>query len=100
MALIIFIILILFVLLSMIYPLWIKMLGKKIQFKYKEGNHPNNVTLVYLSFNGFDYIKQKIDFLLNELNQFDQFEILIIDDCSTDETIPFLKTLKKGFPTL
>lgn len=94
MALIIFIILILFVLLSMIYPLWIKMLGKKIQFKYKVGNHPNNVTLVYLSFNGFDYIKQKIDFLLNELNQFDQFEILIIDDCSTDETIPFLKDLQ------
>jgi glycosyltransferase involved in cell wall biosynthesis len=42
------------------------------------------VTLVYLSFNGRKYIEEKVNFLLNELSEFPRYELIIIDDCSTD----------------
>jgi glycosyltransferase involved in cell wall biosynthesis len=42
------------------------------------------VSLVLLSYNGKEYLKDKVNFLINELSGFQHAELIIIDDNSTD----------------
>lgn len=84
---------VLFILLGSVYPLWIKYLNKHDPFMFQDIQKPQAVTLIYLSYNGFQYLPSKIDFLLQELKCFEKFELIIIDDGSTDETFAYLTTL-------
>lgn len=85
----------LFILLGLAYPLWIKYLNKQDHFMYKEIQKPQEVTLIYLSHNGFQYLQSKIEFLLQELKSFERFELVIIDDGSTDESYEYLSKLNQ-----
>ena len=47
------------------------------------------VSIVIATYNGASYITQQIDSILNQSLQ--DFEIIIVDDCSTDQTIELLE---------
>ncbi|MDX9890874.1 MAG: glycosyltransferase [Bacteroidales bacterium] len=110
MSIIILTICVLFILLGSAYPFWIKFFNKHDRFIFKDIQKPQEVTLIYLSYNGFQYLQSKIEFLLQELTYFEKYELVIIDDGSTDETYTYLNTLnhpkikvfikktKKGIP--
>lgn len=93
MSIIVLTICVLFILLGSVYPLWIKYLNKHDRFIFHEIQKPQAVTLIYLSYNGFQYLQSKIEFLLHELKCFERYELVIIDDGSTDETYAYLTTL-------
>lgn len=76
-----------------------------------ESNIINSVSVILLSFNGKNYLNEKINFLLNELSCFEHYEIIIVDDNSSDgskellsnflqnENIRIiLKSAQKGIP--
>jgi glycosyltransferase involved in cell wall biosynthesis len=44
----------------------------------------NSISLVLLSYNGQQYLKEKIKFLLKELSSFQHYELIIVDDNSSD----------------
>jgi glycosyltransferase involved in cell wall biosynthesis len=54
----------------------------------------DGVTLIYLSFNGANYLKAKINFLLKELSVFKQFELIVIDDNSKDGSREILEKFR------
>jgi poly-beta-1,6-N-acetyl-D-glucosamine synthase len=58
----------------------------------REQSEINGVSLILLACNGKKYLKEKIAFLLDELSSFQQYELIIIDDSSTDGTIDLLST--------
>ncbi|QIL40275.1 glycosyltransferase [Pedobacter sp. HDW13] len=50
------------------------------------------ISVVLPVYNGQDYIKKAIDSILNQT--FDNFELIIIDDCSTDNTVSIIEQFK------
>lgn len=52
-------------------------------------SHPA-VTVLMTVYNGFPYIKEAIDSILNQ--SYRDFEFLIIDDCSTDNSVEIIKS--------
>jgi glycosyltransferase involved in cell wall biosynthesis len=46
----------------------------------------SGVSLIYLSYNGADFLQEKINFLLKELSFFEKYELIIIDDDSADKS--------------
>jgi len=81
----------LLIIFSLLYPFWIYYKGKNQNIPYIENTKMDGITIIYLSFNGFPYLKQKIEQLLIEIQEFSQSEIIIIDDGSCDETPVYLK---------
>jgi len=73
----------LLVLLYLLYPVWL-MLSSSEADKGIKTNDISGVSLILLSFNGKEYLKEKIEFLLKELAGFQNYELIIIDDCSND----------------
>ncbi len=53
---------------------------------------PALISVLLPVYNGGEYLKQSLESLLNQ--EFRQFEILIIDDCSTDSSFDFLQHIK------
>ena len=49
-----------------------------------------SVTIVLPTYNGMKYLKESVDSCLQQT--FEDFELIIIVDGSTDETVTFLKT--------
>lgn len=89
--LVIYLITILLILLYLIYPIWLRALPPAIPEDDPEIDI-SGVSLILLSFNGNKYIRDKIGFLLNELGQFRKFELIIIDDNSSDGSKDFLRS--------
>jgi poly-beta-1,6-N-acetyl-D-glucosamine synthase len=54
----------------------------------------DSVSLIFLSYNGKPYLLEKIKFLLSELAVFPHYELIIVDDFSTDETSEILRQFK------
>ena len=72
------------ILLYLAYPGWLA-ISPTVKDVDVDGNKAiEGVSLVLLSFNGSDYLKEKIDFLLKELSAFKAYELIIIDDHSED----------------
>ncbi len=100
----------LLIIFSLLYPLWIYYKGKNDTIPYNENEKMDRISIIYLSYNGFQYLKQKMEQLLIEIQEFNQSEIIIIDDGSCDETQDFLnnfhhpkvkiilKGVQKGIP--
>lgn len=72
------------ILLYFIYPLWLMMLTPYQTENEIISGDINGISLVLLSYNGQQYLKGKIDFLLKELSVFQHYELIIIDDNSSD----------------
>jgi glycosyltransferase involved in cell wall biosynthesis len=78
-----------FLILYFIYPVWLKIFSPKKTDPINtvhEINETSSVSLLYLSYNGVDFIEDKIKFLSKELTAFKNFELIIIDDNSTDKS--------------
>lgn len=52
------------------------------------------VSLILITYNGIDCLREKIVCLYRELRYFDEFELIVIDDNSTDGTREQLESLK------
>lgn len=66
------------------YPLWLAVQSPVKDVGVEKGADIDKVSLVLLSFNGSRFLKKKIEFLLNELKDFKEYELIIIDDNSQD----------------
>lgn len=75
------------VLLYFLYPMWLLFMsdGKRQANKLNAEN--TDVSLVLFSYNGGKFLKNKVLFLLGELSKFRNAELIIIDDCSFDDSI-------------
>jgi poly-beta-1,6-N-acetyl-D-glucosamine synthase len=69
--------------LYLVYPLWLLIFTPE-NVKQTGTEDITGVTLVLLSFNGKEYLKDKVNFLIKELSGFQHAELIIIDDNSTD----------------
>lgn len=81
----------LLILLYLAYPLWLKACGTVQPEDESPEPDIQNISLVLLSYNGLQYLKEKVDFLLSELSGFQHYDFIIIDDNSTDGSKEFLK---------
>jgi len=82
------------ILLYLAYPLCLLLFYSSNSSKEKEIDRINSVSLILLSYNGKKYLKDKIEFLINELSCFQNYELIIIDDNSTDGSIEILNNIK------
>lgn len=90
------IILTIIVLLSLIYfsyPFWLKWNCRKNVMK-KGIKEIDQVSLIYMSRNGARFLEDKIDFLLIELANYSDYELIIIDDHSEDQSQILLEKYK------
>ena len=79
------------VLLYFAYPLWLGLSSQKTTGKAeKEDIHA--ISLILLTYNGIAYLKDKVPLLLNELDNFSNSELIIIDGNSSDGTQEFLQS--------
>ena len=85
-----------FILLYFIYPFWVILNSKDQPEDEKENAEIKQVSLIYLSQNGADFLENKINFLLKELSVFQQYELLVIDDNSTDNSQEILNKFNKN----
>ena len=72
------------ILLYHFYPLWLVLCSPKKEARVVETDRINKVSVILLVYNGVNYLKGKINVLLKELSAFSEFELIIIDDNSTD----------------
>ena len=82
------------ILLYLAYPFCLNFFSYGSLGKEKETDNISSVSLILLSYNGKDYLKEKIFFLLKELSFFPDYELIIIDDNSTDESNEILNNFK------
>ena len=66
------------------YPIWLLLFQTAATEKEQETVDIKEVSLILLSFNGGKYLKEKIGFLMKELSCFPQYEMIIVDDNSSD----------------
>lgn len=76
--------------LYLFYPLWLMISAGK-GYDPVEKVEIEGVSLVLLSYNGKKYLDEKIGFLLKELSFFKNFELIIVDDHSHDDTMELLE---------
>lgn len=57
-------------------------------------------SIIIPCFNVEKYIDECLDSLLNQTIGIDKFEIILVDDCSTDNTVNILKKYEKEYPDL
>jgi len=83
----------------LIYPIWLGFISinnseNVIESPAEKGNKINSVSLILLSYNGREYLKEKIGFLIKELSSFQNYELIIIDDNSNDGSKEILSCLR------
>ena len=54
------------------------------------------VSIAMATYNGEKYLSKQIDSLVNQ--SYKNIEIVVVDDCSSDDTINILETYEKNFP--
>ncbi|MEA3444332.1 MAG: glycosyltransferase [Bacteroidota bacterium] len=64
---------------------------KIVCFDETPNKEANNVSVVYLTQNYAEGLQSKISFLLDEISCFENSELIVIDDASTDETVELLQ---------
>lgn len=73
------------------YPLWL-MHASGDAIPEDISGEIDGVTIIYLSRNGAAFVSDKINFLKKELQVFEQSEIIVIDDNSSDGSIGILES--------
>lgn len=56
------------------------------------------VSVVVATFNGERFIREQLDSIFSQT--YPLLEVLVVDDCSTDETVSILKTYKSKYPNM
>jgi len=79
------------VFLYLVYPLWLTSFASDKSTDEQETEGINCVSVLLLSFNGKEYLTEKINFLLRELSAFEFHELIIIDDNSSDGSVELLR---------
>lgn len=79
-----------YIFLYLIYPVWLSWVAPGKPQDECGTAEIKCVSVILLSFNGRKYLKEKIEFLLRELSAFDCYELIIIDDHSTDGSVELL----------
>jgi glycosyltransferase involved in cell wall biosynthesis len=51
-----------------------------------------DVSVILLTYNGGDFVRQKAIALLDEISEFKNCELIIIDDCSSDACVDFVNS--------
>lgn len=77
-----------------LYPVYLMVFCSSKTDYEKEIKEINSVSVILLSYNGKKYLRDKIQFILNELTCFQQYELIIIDDKSTDGAGKLLNEFK------
>jgi len=72
------------ILLYLLYPFWLTMRASDKPYGEIDIEEINGVSVILLSYNGKQYLNEKINFLIRELSTFGLNELIIIDDFSTD----------------
>lgn len=80
------------ILLYFAYPLWLILITNGTKERQYEGGEITKVSLILLSYNGKIYLEEKIAELLQELKDFEDYELMILDDSSTDGSKQLLKS--------
>lgn len=88
----IFILSSLFILIYLFYPQWLKKL-KIRSFGDAQDKVVDNISIIYLSQNYAVGLKEKLSFLLNEIKYFENSELIVIDDASSDSSVEILQKL-------
>lgn len=88
-----FIITVLFSAIYFLYPFWLKLQPEKI-YSEERKEQPEGLSIVYLSQNCASLLSQKIPFLLKEMDDFSQSELVVIDDGSEDNSREILEQFK------
>jgi glycosyltransferase involved in cell wall biosynthesis len=81
----------------MLYPIFLMISPKICEGNEEQMSEILCVTLILLTYNGKEYVKEKIKFLHEELSSFLKFEFIVIDDCSFDGTQLVLKSIEKQY---
>lgn len=68
----------------LLYPLFLKLFCSCKTDYTIDKNKNKGISLILLLYNGKDYLKAKIEFLLKELSYFEEYELIVIDDNSRD----------------
>lgn len=76
------------------YPIVLLGFSFRYNKKDEENREIDSVSLILMSYNGKVYLKDKINFLLKELSVFRKFELIIIDDYSSDNSREILDRFK------
>jgi len=82
------------ILIYLAYPVWLLVFSSGQPETGKETGEIQSVSLILLSYNGKQFLKDKINFLLKELSHFQHYELIIIDDNSTDGSKEILNNFK------
>ena len=82
------------ILLYFSYPIWLKMLARKKVKEETVYREINGVSLILLSYNGKEYLEEKIKILLDEIKVFPGHELIIVDDKSTDGSQSLINQFK------
>ena len=83
-----------------IYPFWLILNSEQQTIGEKDISEIDHISLIYLSQNGADFLENKINFLLKELSVFKQYELLVIDDNSTDKSREILSKFNKNIKVI
>lgn len=83
------------ILLYLSYPFWLILNSVDKNIEEKDSAEITQISLIYLSQNGADYLENKINFLLKELSVFAQYELIVIDDNSIDSSQAILSKFKE-----
>lgn len=86
-----------FIILCLLYPAFLLVLPGKVNYKASDDDEILGISLILLTYKGEKYIKEKIKFLYNELRSFREFEFIVIDDNSDDDTQKILKSLEDTY---
>lgn len=76
--------------LYLLYPIWLIFITSNTSVRERENEEVNRVSVILLSYNGKKYLQEKINFLISELSGFHYYELIIIDDNSTDGSLEIL----------
>jgi glycosyltransferase involved in cell wall biosynthesis len=83
-----------FLLVCVAYPIWLLLQPARGEYAKTGTDQCGGVSLIIPCYNEADRIGDKITSLLQELACFDTYELLVIDNCSTDGTREALKEFK------
>jgi len=84
-----------FIVICLAYPLWLMVLPASIQSVKAGESGKDGVSLIIPCYNEQQKIRNKIKSLLNELACFKAYELIVIDNCSTDSTREILREFKE-----
>jgi glycosyltransferase involved in cell wall biosynthesis len=80
------------IVLYLLYPLWLLAGRRSVETSAEQITFNGGISLIYLSHNGQHHLIAKIERLLRELSVFEHYELIIVDDGSTDGSAELIRS--------